>query len=392
MIYLFVYISCLLADIAKKQSKLLYYGLVLFIIFILCFGYTCGSDWRNYELMYNDHTRLEKYGEHEFGFYFIVKLFQYLTSDFWIFNGITKIFFIYSLKKLFSNFTDYAWTCVSISFAFKTLFLVIDCPMRFMMGMSILFFAVPFFLRKKWIRFAIISFIAATFHSSMIIVSLLLLLLLFSDYIIGIKIRYILYVSVGSLALSMYSPFYQFLFDKFLFVVADSAGDNRVLFYAIFKNGTSLSFETLWHFILLLLILYNRKLILQNKFGKYIYSGSILYFCITVLVNPIPTSFRLTILMGYFFVVALVFILQRPLTRYKRYTNLINVSIVCGIMLIVTKDVYSLPAYYPYTNSVWYILTGHEPYGYRTKYNYEQYQKTFGKLPEKGNQGDNLNQ
>lgn len=395
MAYIGVFIACCFIDLAKKQSKLIYWGLIIFVTVILCFGYTCGSDWRNYELIYTSTNKLSRYESVEFGFVLLVRFFQIFITDFWIFNAIIKILFLCSLIHFFSFFSKSPWICVALSFAFKTLFLIIDCPMRFMMGMAILLIAVPCFFRKEWTKYIVFTLIASTFHVTMLLMSLLLIPLLFSKSVVKAKIRNLLAISICSILIASTPAIYQTAFNMLMsFIGFSGVQDNRALFYAVFTANSFFTIENLWHFIFLLIILHKREIIVSMKYGDKIFTASWLYFSISILVNPIPTSFRLVILLGYFFVISIYYILVRQLSRRIRFCNLTNTGIILWLMLIITKDVYSLPAYYPYTNSIWYILTGHLPYKYRSDYNYNEYRETFGKLPKRsGNDNSkNLNQ
>ena len=380
MIYILVFIICLITDKARKESAGLYFICVCIITIILCFGYTCGSDWRNYELIYNNLSRLKRYESTEFGFVLLVRFFKLFISDFWVFNALMKMCFLYALIKFFSFFTKMPWMCIGLSFAFKTLFLIIDCPMRFMIAMSFMLIAVPYFFRKEWGKFILLSIIAITFHSTMIFVCGILLLLLYSKYIVSIKPIYLFAICIICLFLSNFISIYQYAFTTlFSFIGSSGIEDNRAAFYAVFKENTSFSIETFWHYIFLILILLKRDFIINMKYGAQIFSASWLYISVSILVNPVPTSFRLSILLGYFFVMAICIIIK----SYRNSLNITNVGVVLWLMLIITKDVYSLPAYYPYTNSIWYILTEHQPYNYRHNYNYIKYKETFGKLPKR---------
>lgn len=388
---------CFIADFAYQKNKLLYYSCVLFIFLILCFGYTCGSDWRNYELMYYNPAHLERFSSSEFGFVYLVNFFRIFISDFWIFNAFMKILFIISLKKFFNYFISKPWSCIGISFAFKTLFMVIDCPMRYMIGMTVFLYSIPYFLKKDWIRYFIIVILSSLFHTSMIINGLLIMLLLLNKKIALLKIRYVLLLCSISICIALTPTFYQLIFENAISFLSENLDENRLLFYAIFNSKGVISFSTIWLLGVLIFILLNRKIILLHKLGSYIYTAAILYFNLSIIFIPLPTSFRLTIVFGYFFVLSIMLILKyyihnrMKLSRFRRPFVAGSMCLIGLIIMIVTKDVYSLPAYYPYTNSIPYIFTGHLPYGYRFQYNYDEYRKTFGKLPQKQVEGTNLN-
>ena len=100
MLYLFTFILCLMTDYNIKQKKEVRFIILLWLYIFLCFGYMTGSDWRNYELMYN-YEDLERYLlKGEIGFVYLVKCFKKITCDFWVFNACMKLFYLYSLLDI----------------------------------------------------------------------------------------------------------------------------------------------------------------------------------------------------------------------------------------------------------------------------------------------------
>lgn len=393
MIYLACFILCILVDNLKKRRYTAYHLLIAIIATILCFGYTCGSDWRHYEIMYNTPEELDRYRGREFGFVTYFEFLHLLIPDFWITNAISKIFFLYSLASFFKTFTKNNWTCIAISFAFKTLFLIIDCPMRFMLAMAILLLGMKSLLNRQLLRYGIFVVIAVVFQNTIIIIAILNILLLYTDRLFEIKKFWMLLITMIFFIISRLDFVYIKAFDMLgsLLNLSDS-GDNRILFYAFFNlNGRLINIENIWHFCFLLLIIFNKALIAKVNYGKVIVIGSWLYITLGYVFNPIPTGFRLSILFGFFFVLGIQTLLHIGWRCWKRNYSIISTSMIVWLMIVIGKDVYSLPAYYPYTNSIPYIIIGHLPYEYRTNYNYEEYEKNIGTLPERSSRDVNDN-
>lgn len=77
-----------IGQISFKRSNAYYCFCVLYIVFFLCFGYMCGSDWRNYEMYYEgiDSTNLILYLlRMEPGYVLLMYLSKILGIGFWEF-------------------------------------------------------------------------------------------------------------------------------------------------------------------------------------------------------------------------------------------------------------------------------------------------------------------
>lgn len=90
-----------IGQISFKRSNAYYCFCVLYIVFFLCFGYMCGSDWRNYEMYYEgiDSTNLILYLlRMEPGYVLLMYLSKILGIGFWefaIFLNVYYVLFLY---------------------------------------------------------------------------------------------------------------------------------------------------------------------------------------------------------------------------------------------------------------------------------------------------------
>lgn len=92
-LYLLSYISCFVLGISKQRyNKVISFTLLVFLAVFLCFGYFCGSDWRNYELWYYrvDLERLFYNYFAEPGYYIYMLVFRFFDIDFWHFTIFTN--------------------------------------------------------------------------------------------------------------------------------------------------------------------------------------------------------------------------------------------------------------------------------------------------------------
>lgn len=383
MIYLLVFLLCFLVDRLKNHScqKIAF---ICFIGVVLCFGYTTGTDWRNYEVAYYN-PYMDIFLGWEPGFMALVHFFRKLDIDFWIFNALCKIFYLWSLTYLLSFFTNKIWSTVAFTLVFSTIFLVVNCPMRFMLSMAIFYIGVGLFIQKKIIIASLIGLIALSFHITIIIP----ILLFISGIIINEKFfnlhRYQLVIlTFLALFVSTFVGLYQFLFNNLLSILNLDGLSGA---YGFFKKNALLNFGVLRNCLLCFIIIYYKEVFRSIKYGRLIFYYAVSFFWLDVLFHPIPTAFRLALFNSQFASIAIVLLLFLKIGRW----HIINIYLQKGIYflfaILLLKSVYSSYAYYPYTNSIRYILTGHMSYQERADYNIRIFTRDIG--PVKGVQRNN---
>lgn len=368
MIYLFTFLLCLFANNKSQNNKLTYILIMVWLYVFLCFGYMTGSDWREYELLYNSGSFDKIISKGEYGFVWLVRCCKLVISDFWIFNALVKIFFLYQLFRFFGNFTENRIMAVGLSFCFHTLFMLIDCPMRFMIGVAFLLMAIEYLVVHKWLRLIVLLLISISFHSALLIISpILILVYLLSPFIAKVSNKYLFFVFFLCLFISnhpiikdiIYSIAEKFsLFSSYLYSYGiDRARDFTLM--SLLKNA----------FIGTILIV-NKNNIQKSCNGDFIFG--MVYFSLTIglFLGVIPTGFRFNIVPQYFQVIAFTLLFCN--INYKgliTHNLLIKYSLILLFLFLVAKEVQS-PKYSPYTNSIAYILTEHLPYSYRYTHNF----------------------
>ena len=146
ILYLITFLLCFLLDSKKiRSNSKAYIFFSLWMFCFLCFGYMCGSDWRQYE---RDYTQ-ELFDDYEIGSYLVFYLFKTLNVDFWLFTGLFKILYLTALLSLASQFTDKKWTVIGFEFIIGSLlYMMISGPFRFMLATTMALFAIVFYLKK----------------------------------------------------------------------------------------------------------------------------------------------------------------------------------------------------------------------------------------------------
>ncbi len=150
MIYYFIFFGlCFFINKLTKHNNIVRTILIMALFAFLCFGYMTGSDWRAYEMDYMSKSFDRAIILGEMGFVHVSRFFSTFISDFWLYAGMMKCVYLLSLILLISVFTKNVFATIAIGFSNSLLFMLIDCPMRFMMALSIIFFGVYLFFGSE---------------------------------------------------------------------------------------------------------------------------------------------------------------------------------------------------------------------------------------------------
>lgn len=372
MLYLALFFMCLGADYARKKSKNIYYFLVVVIIVVLCFGYMTGTDWRNYEHVWDgtDSIATTHIGN-DYTFLFIMKGFQMLTTDFWVFFAALKIFFLHSLYKFFQCFVGRPWLAIGLSFTGSTLFLIVECPLRFMLGLAFVFYAIYAFYHTQKVLAIILSLLGVGCHMIVLAVIIIWLTKPVARYFCRMHSLILIALFFVVIILTDKASSYIAVLD---FVAQSEEFGKYTTSYGGFSTGGYMNLGTLTRLFYLLMALSLKKIIKQ-KYDKI--GDEIIYFCclnayLGIFLGGIPTGFRLNTLNSYYNIILLQFFLSFTFV----YKDIYKIKII-GVMKIATCILvcvlilrgtdYSF--YKPYSNSIPYILTEHLPYAYRDSYN-----------------------
>ena len=366
MIYLFSYVVCCLLDkvsLKDQQNRLLFRAGIIWIFVFLCFGYMTGSDWRGYELYYNGVDGVSTY--RDLGFVWLVNIARVLIADFWVFNALCKIFFlssiIFSIKKIFML---KPWLAIGFFFTFGLLFMLIDCPMRYMLALGIYFFSLPLFFRSKYLLFLSTCFLAFFFHVTIVLVYVMTFALLLRRRIRKLNRMLILLFYFVCLYLTTNSSFFESMYS--ILYNTDSVFSAMAHSYNKYSVDSWYNLGALKSFVFLLIVLIYRERICRfNEIGNIVYSGAIIYFFVSLFAGGVPTLFRIAIPFAIYLIISFVLLIK----SFKRKYNIVSLGIVLVLGLILIMDVYSSWVYMPYSNSIPYILTEHLPYFYRERYN-----------------------
>lgn len=379
-IYIITFCLCLIADRIRRRAFLVYWFIVFFVFVILCFGYMVGTDWGNYEGLWDGSEDVDQLSnlDNDISFKGIMRGFQLVTDDFWIFNASMKIVYIHSLILFFKQYTNTPWLSFAITLEFTTIFLIIDCPMRYMMGISFSLYGIVAYLNDKRILAGIFALIGSTCHMVILVVVLMWLSRPLAKYFVKLNTITILLLFFVAMVLSNMTSAYLGIFS-----LASGLGD-----FAKYQDsygqglvtggGIYLGMVTRFLFLLFPALLKDQIIKSCGKKGIDIVYFSCLSTYLGLFLSSIPTAFRLNAINSFYNALAICFMLNLCLNTVKKNNrNVLQLSKLFVISLIcffVWKHTNSY-VYLPYSNSIPYILTKHLPYSYRASYNEKHFNK-----------------
>jgi hypothetical protein len=323
-----------------------------------------GSDWREYELFYTGEAESQHERKGDIGYVVLSRFFYKLIPDFWLFTAIFKIIYLWSLVEFIRCFYKQAYIVVGLAFAGSLLFMIIDCPFRFMIALSAIHFGIVFWLRKKRV-FAIAMFLfAPTVHMAVFFVMMLILTFPFAKAFSCVN-RFLIYLLYLVLLVAVFeTPIFSFLFNNIVPIV----GENRFENYEEVEAVHILSLGTIKFALLLLIILYYRDTILKEKFGLFVYYFAVISILLQPIVMCVPTAFRINIINDEFMWIALAYLISQQRQDTMRKMVMYGLIVLC--LILISKECITNWRYTPYSNSITYIVSkDHLPYSKRYSYN-----------------------
>ena len=150
-------------------------GLSFFSLFLILFALSAcrlnvGNDYAKYvEFMHL--IRCDAYVPTEFGFNFIVKLlygisgFENYLLVFAFFAFFTVLLFLMAIYRQADSFGFSFFLFMALGYYFQSFSTV-----RYYLALAIALFAIPYVLRKEWMKFIFLILIGATLHKSLLVV------------------------------------------------------------------------------------------------------------------------------------------------------------------------------------------------------------------------------
>lgn len=378
-LYLATFAIGIYIDKMHKSGNRRIYMVWLFIF--LCFGYMCGGDWRSYETQYYDVSGEDwRYQTEPFSL-FCFKYMHYVIPDFWLFCGVCKCFYLYSLYKLIKKVTPNYTTVLALLMPISLCFMLISNPFRYMMGLIPINYAIGMIIdaiesnRRSfsiYLKVVPLVIVALCFHNTCAIFLVLFPLLIFVKSLAKTN-RCVL---MGSFIIVI------FLMSDVSFINAQKEAINQyfTLMYSVkdysswyesSDNSSLFSIGNMIQIFLFVIVLISRDSVVGKfKHSESVYTFTILYFFLDRAFLLIPTAFRFAIPFGYFFAIYMM------MTIYAN--RKIAAIFLLYFSLQFTKSMWTSFDWIPYSNSIPYIIAGHLPFNERSTYNFDKYTERTG--------------
>ena len=348
------------------------YLYVCWLYVFLCFGYTCGSDWRAYEPFYQGLDSLY-ISPLELGSLFIFEYLPSYISDYWIVAGLFKCFYLSSFLMIVKKLTQYWLSVSALCMYLSLIFILIDNPFRFMVGITMINYCIYNLLDKKYIICIPLLVLSFLFHNSTIIYLLLLSLFLVVDLVASMKKVYLLLIYVCVLILTFDTDYINQLMGRSIMLLQSSMDIKD--YSTSYESQSSEAIFSIGNLIKMLvfciILAYRETIVCANRYGKYIYVLALAYLLIYRVACVLPTGFRIALPFAVFYATAIIILAKRKAILAK--------IILVYFCLSFVKGVYGSYSYIPYTNSIPYIITGHKSYSERSEYNIREYEEFTGK-------------
>lgn len=376
-IYIITFIACIFVDSFYGQHTFLVRKILLLWLYIfLCFGYTVGTDWRNYEDLYtaaSDDLLLNRI--YEQGFYYIVYILRQFLTDYWLFVGILKCIYLYGVIRLVRRFTDKIFWVLAILMNYNLLFMLVDNPLRFMVASIFLIFSIDAILSKKYKKLLLIGVAGTFFHISIVLCFLVVISPLALKKITKwpnskLWLLYAFTCVIGAFPSVLNS--FGGLIAVYLPFLANKVENT----YFVESISPMFTIGSLIMFFLFFIVLKYKESIIRAPHGDLLFYYTLIYMYLFRLLIIVPTGFRINIFFSIFFVIGLVYIIskRRPLLRLG----------IFGLLIItISKNLWDSYQFIPYTNSIYYIVTqSHLPRSQREDLNKAYYFQRTGKRVE----------
>ena len=373
-VYICIYFLILLFAINRllSNTKTLLNFLLVIVGIFLCMGYMTGSDWRQYELIYetitlsNFHIDVKGY---EYLYPILQLVFKSLGFTFWQFFIIIKLICYFvtikTLKKYSQN--NYTWGLL-VFYAVFALDAYIDNPMRNLIASVIFLFSLKYLLSNKLVKYVIMLIIASSFHMS----ALLLIPIYFIRKIKLKKTAIIISLTVLFLiAIVGQSSFRDFLV-QFIWGNSNFISDRFVSSYlheSFYEDNKSvISGGFIIHSIMFILIFLKNEEIQKQKYGILIFNLTFIYMIVYIISFSIWIFFRMRL---FFFIPFCISISYIPVLMKKWHSKLFSISIII-IMSFFTmySTITESYKYIPYTNHISYLFKNKPDYYERSNYNF----------------------
>lgn len=336
---------------------------VLTSIFIYCSVYTNGTDWPNYEMMYDalgvwDIKKVSESYDYEFGFCFIVYLLRSFGLSFFASLILMKSFSMIMLSEFFRYYANnygkgYSANVFLILLFFYTtncMYLYVETIIRFSLALGFVAGSYKYMINRKFIPFCLCILIAVMFHIS----SLLMLPVYFikrirlSNKYLFLLFSFLFVFLSPVLLLFLFEPLEPYLPPPIYLPL------KGYLTKAVLEDSAMNGLGNLIYFFFLIICLIARnKVVLLLRDGEIFFSSTVVYFLLFYLTLHAGSIGRIALYLSPIFCV--FFITALSINRF--FQSIILGGVLIYLFMSLIKDIYFTDSFLPYTNYFFYLVS-----------------------------------
>ncbi len=363
LVYFIPILLCLLTTVCRNLSESKRWTIILagFICLFFCFGYMTGSDWRAYELFYDELDFKYFYYRYnaEPGYYFLMMLMKAMHVPFWCFHIGTKVvLFILIFKTFFDYSPQTGWISLMYYMPWFGLYFFIDNPMRNCIAVGLFILTTKYILERNFRKFFWMSLLTAFFHLSALFVIPFYWVLtrdikkwVLAGLYIVINLVFMNRDLLIGIITALFSNIPYFSDKVITYFLMDS----------VFIQGKLLSFGMLWQTALFVLLLCYKERVVEQIGGQ---RGMFAFNCsmVFLLLVRFAMSIQIFIRIQMYFSVYLCICIGLLILSFEWRSRLAYLCVLTMISMYTCYDKITGSArYVPYTNIIEYVAKGELP-------------------------------
>lgn len=358
MIYLFVIIFAYLCHyrfdkkrLTTKTKKIFYYLEYIVLVLVVGLRYRVGGDSLSYEddyIILNGFRELTTYristSEHGFLWYAFVSCSQFISNEWVILQILHAIIFNYAVFKFVRKYSNMPFLAIFFYVIFNYLYFNTEI-LRASLGVAVfLLWGYDALLKKQWIKYVLLTFIASQFH-----IECIGLLLFPLAYLIGryhINVVKMLILGLISVLILDFIKIETFLY---YFAQFSDALMYRAAIYgqAVDRNTSGIIIKLMSMipvFICVWLCKYMKE---DDEISKLTRGLLIMYFIMSILVIYFPVIFsRIIDPIRICYVVTFANLFGKIRHNHSLYIFLFSLTLLGSYLPYIDKDI--LMKYHPY--------------------------------------------
>lgn len=375
VIYIIAYTTIMVASTIKKivHTKKIVYLLLTLLGLFLCFGYMTGSDWRQYEKIYEliNLSNLATFTQGiEYSYSIIQIISKSIGLSFWHFLILLKVTCFFIIINLFIKYSIANFLLgILLFFGIFALDIFIDDPVRNMVSATIVLISYKYIIKNNFLKYSLLIMFACSFHmSAMIIFPIYFIrnLNLSNKLILISLLTLILFTIVGhaffrDIIINYVWNTENILSSRFNSVYLDES------LYIERKSPITMGF--IIHYLAYILVYYKKKEVYSIKYGKLLFNLSYIYIIVYTLSFFVFMFFRIRLFLFLPFCIMLSYL---PFL----YKNIISKLIAISIVIIISfftmiSTITKSYKFIPYTNHLSFLFKDKPSYLERVNHNFK---------------------